>query len=145
MYLVKPGMSCCGCHITTVTAADADRAASIKNVTIPLDQVATVDEVVGNLSTQTPCCKIPLHCNSEDADGSKLKSDGKQRKRKCKDTAQEDYEANESTDIFEFLAPSDLRLTPQALIETHISHFRCNVNGNIHEARNSISYRLKIS
>ena len=33
------------------------------------------------------------------------------------------------TSIFLFLTPSDLRLTPKALTETNVSHFRCNVNG----------------
>jgi hypothetical protein len=31
--------------------------------------------------------------------------------------------------IFMYLTPSDLRLTPEALISTKQSHFHCNVNG----------------
>jgi len=31
--------------------------------------------------------------------------------------------------IFKYLTPSDLRLTPEALVSTKVSHFRCNVNG----------------
>jgi len=35
----------------------------------------------------------------------------------------------ENTVIFQYLTPSDLRLTPEALVATKVSHFRCNVNG----------------
>lgn len=31
--------------------------------------------------------------------------------------------------IWRYLTPSDLRLTPEALISTKVSHFRCNLNG----------------
>lgn len=31
--------------------------------------------------------------------------------------------------LFKYLTPSDLRLTPEALVSTKKSHFRCNVNG----------------
>ncbi len=58
-----------------------------------------------------------------------------QKKRKARDeepgTGGNEADAENDLDIFEFLAPSDLRLTPKALVETHISHFRCNVNGEM--------------
>jgi len=31
--------------------------------------------------------------------------------------------------IWRYLTPSDLRLTPEALVSTKVSHFRCNLNG----------------
>ena len=40
-----------------------------------------------------------------------------------------DGEGDERHVIFKYLTPSDLRLTPEALVSTKVSHFRCNVNG----------------
>jgi hypothetical protein len=38
-------------------------------------------------------------------------------------------ESGEREVIFKYLTPSDLRLTPEALVSTKVSHFRCNLNG----------------
>lgn len=40
-----------------------------------------------------------------------------------------DGEEEDRQVIFKYLTPSDLRLTPEALVSTRKSHFRCNVNG----------------
>lgn len=74
---------------------------------------------------------------------------GKGKKRKDADTESQDAAASEKNgtqnvdaskrtkleehtveaELFAFLTPSDLRLTAQALVDTKVSHFKCNVNG----------------
>jgi hypothetical protein len=83
------------------------------------------------------CSRSGLSCISDaSAKQSRMSTTASgQKKRKARDdepgTGGSEADAENSSDIFEFLAPSDLRLTPKALVETHISHFRCNVNGDI--------------
>ena len=47
----------------------------------------------------------------------------------CSGSADSEQDSNDRDAIFRYLTPSDLRLTPEALISTKVSHFRCNLDG----------------
>jgi hypothetical protein len=89
-------------------------------------------------TSEESCSRSGLSCISDaSAKQSRMSTSASgQKKRKARDeepgTGGNEADAENGLDIFEFLAPSDLRLTPKALVETHISHFRCNVNGAMH-------------
>ena len=128
-------MSCCGwnCHSTQVNT-DTNRI-TVQNV-----EQTKVESPALPQETGETHIKHAEHCRNDDnlstgscSTASKISKLAEPKKRKSRDTRDEGQEngleIDAGLDIFEFLAPSDLRLTPKALIETHISHFRCNVNG----------------
>jgi hypothetical protein len=127
-------MSCCGstCKPASVSA-DCKPSPTVEKSAVGLEKPS------GEAHNTDTCHKDACHrekkLDAKSAVGGAYTSpkppkSSDTKKRKNRDDGQEnEIDGDLGLDIFEFLTPSDLRLTPKALIETHISHFRCNVNG----------------